>query len=137
MLLINRLSDHLNYLECLIPSIKKKVTDKKIIHGDPKLSNFLFDKNSKNVVSLIDLDTISTGSFLIDLADCIRSLCNLSGEDPVNDSTVYFDTNICRYFLEGYFSIENLQKVYPFRFLTEFVYLIISLVTAVLAICSP
>tara|TARA_Y100001968_G_scaffold72810_1_gene64137 strand:- start:2310 stop:3473 length:1164 start_codon:yes stop_codon:yes gene_type:complete len=129
ILLISSLSEHVNYLESLIPYINKKLTDKKIIHGDPKLSNFLFDKSSKNVVSLIDLDTISTGSLLTDLADCIRSLCNLSREDSVNDNNVYFDINICRYFLDGYFSIENNNNVYPFRFLTEFVYLIISELT--------
>ena len=40
-----------------------------LIHGDPKLSNFLFDIQYKYVVSLIDLDTVSSGYLLTDLAD--------------------------------------------------------------------
>ena len=31
----------------------------RVIHGDPKLNNFLFDRASKKIISLIDLDTLS------------------------------------------------------------------------------
>ncbi|MDD5267406.1 MAG: aminoglycoside phosphotransferase family protein, partial [Methylococcales bacterium] len=33
----------------------------RVIHGDPKLNNFLFDKKSKKIVSIIDLDTVKPG----------------------------------------------------------------------------
>ena len=77
----------------LIEYLKKRTIDIGVIHGDPKLSNFLFDIKYKYVVSLIDLDTVSSGYLLTDLADCIRSICNTAGEDPDNIENVYFDIN--------------------------------------------
>lgn len=48
----------------------------RIIHGDPKLNNFLFDKQSNNIISLIDLDTVKPGLVHYDIADCLRSCCH-------------------------------------------------------------
>ncbi|UOA09898.1 phosphotransferase enzyme family protein [Methylobacter sp. S3L5C] len=48
----------------------------RIIHGDPKLNNFLFDKDSKKVVSIIDLDTVKPGLVHYDIGDCLRSCCH-------------------------------------------------------------
>lgn len=73
----------------------------RIIHGDPKLDNFLFDAAQKRVVSLIDLDTVGPGLLHYDLGDCLRSCCNRGGEggDPLK---VRFDMDTCRAWLEGY-----------------------------------
>lgn len=46
---------------------------KTLIHGDPKLANFLF-KDGK-VISVLDLDTMMRASELIDLGDALRSWC--------------------------------------------------------------
>ena len=123
--LIFCLSNHILYASSILKSIENKSIDRNVIHGDPKLSNFLFDINSKYVVSLIDLDTVSSGYLLTDLADCIRSICNLAGGDPENIENVFFDINACKYFLEGYFSVSNQNGNYYFEFLPEFIYLII------------
>jgi len=74
----------------------------RVIHGDPKLNNFLFDDQSDTVVSLIDLDTVKPGLLHYDLGDCIRSSCNLSGEFPDNIDSVNFDRDICQAILQGY-----------------------------------
>ncbi len=123
--IIYNISNHINYIEYLLTSLKKQSIERKIIHGDPKLSNFLFDKKYKFVVSLVDLDTISSGYLLTDIADCIRSICNLSGEEPENIDNVSFDINCFNYFLRGYFSINNHRKHSSFRFVLEFIYVII------------
>ena len=123
--LINCLSIHVEYVDLILKCISKKSINSNVIHGDPKLSNFLFDIQYKHVVSLIDLDTVSSGYFLTDLADCIRSICNSAGEDPKNIENVNFDIKTCRNFLEGYFSINNGQIDYSFELLPEFIYLII------------
>ena len=123
--LIFSLSNHILYASSIRRFIEKKSIDTTVIHGDPKLSNFLFDINSKYVVSLIDLDTVSSGYLLTDLADCIRSICNLAGGDPENIENVCFDINACKYFLEGYFSVSNQNGNHYFEFLPEFIYLII------------
>lgn len=61
-----------------------------VTHGDPKIENFLFDDGTGEAVSLIDLDTASTGLIAMDLGDCLRSLCNPAGEKGAQ-SAVYFD----------------------------------------------
>ena len=123
--LIYSISNQIQYVEYLFSSLKKKLIDHNVIHGDPKLSNFLFDIKKKYVVCLIDLDTVSAGYLITDLADCIRSICNLVGEDPKRKEDVFFDINSCKYFIEGYFSINKENKYQYFRFLIEFIYLLI------------
>ena len=73
----------------------------RIIHGDPKVDNFLFDTGFEHAVSLIDLDTIGPGLLHYDLGDCLRSCCNRGGEsgDP---QRIDFDMDSCRAFLSGY-----------------------------------
>ena len=123
--LIDSLSNHILYTESLLGYLNKKSIQPCLIHGDPKLSNFLFDIQYKYVVSLIDLDTVSSGCLPTDLADCIRSICNIAGEDPDNIENVSFDVDYCNYFLKGYFSTSNKNGDYGFGLLLEFIYLII------------
>ncbi len=123
--LVDSLSNHFLYVEYLLGCLKRKSIQYSLIHGDPKLSNFLFDIRYKYVVSLIDLDTVSSGYLLTDLADCIRSICNIAGENPDNIDNVFFDFNCCMYFLKGYFSTFNKKGDYCFGLLPEFIYLII------------
>ena len=123
--LIFSLSNHILYIDVLLGYLKRKSINSSVIHGDPKLSNFLFDSQYKYVVSLIDLDTVSSGYLLTDLADCMRSICNVAGEDPDNIENVCFDLNYCKYFLNGYFSIINHKSEYCFDLIPEFIYLII------------
>lgn len=74
----------------------------RVMHGDPKVNNFLFDAHSDRVVSLIDLDTVKPGLIHYDLGDCLRSACNRAGEDPLQPHAVHFDLAIARAILEGY-----------------------------------
>ena len=72
------------------------------IHGDTKLNNFLFDKNTGKVISLIDLDTVQPGLIHFDIGDCLRSCANPAGESPEDIATVRFDLKIGRAILEHY-----------------------------------
>lgn len=57
----------------------------RIIHADPKISNFLFEaQNPEKIKSLIDWDTIMPGSILYDFGDMVRSYTNLKAEDDPN-----------------------------------------------------
>ncbi len=120
-----RISNLIPYIYSLFFSMKEKLVDHNVIHGDPKLSNFLFDIKHKYVVSIIDLDTVSKGFLLTDVADCIRSISNVAGEDPKNIENVCFDIKTCMSFLEGYSFISNVKENHSFKFLLEFIYLII------------
>lgn len=67
----------------------------RIIHGDPKLNNFLFAENTDTIVSLIDLDTVKPGLIHYDIGDCLRSCCH------INDGN-RFDLDLCEAILRQY-----------------------------------
>lgn len=75
-----------------------------VIHGDPKVTNFLFNKAGKQVVSLIDLDTVRPGLLLHDIGDCLRSCCTLRGAGGQKDERVLFDRHFFSAMLKGYCS---------------------------------
>jgi len=51
----------------------------RVVHGDPKISNVLFEGSS--AIGLIDLDTCNRHTVLVDLGDAIRSWCRDGSED--------------------------------------------------------
>lgn len=86
----------------------------RVIHGDPKLNNFLFAAhNGSKIVSLIDLDTVKPGLVHYDIGDCLRSCCH----DPQANT---FDLGIAEAILKGYlgeagafFSDADYDYLYP------------------------
>lgn len=74
----------------------------RLIHGDPKCDNILFDSRSGRATAIVDLDTVSQGLLQYDLGDCLRSLCNPAGERPADLREVSFDLSVCQRVLEGY-----------------------------------
>ena len=66
-LIINAIEGH--YLPDEISEERKT-----LIHGDPKIDNFLFDDKGV-VVGLVDLDTVMRANELVDLGDALRSWC--------------------------------------------------------------
>jgi len=69
----------------------------RVIHGDPKLNNFLFDQHSNKIVSIIDLDTVKPGLVHYDIGDCLRSCCHRLESNE-------FDLDICTAILSSYLS---------------------------------
>lgn len=53
----------------------------RIVHGDPKINNFLFESRSDRVLCLVDFDTLSRMALPLELGDAFRSWCNPGGED--------------------------------------------------------
>ena len=55
---------------------------RRVIHGDPKLSNILFQATPPHQARcMIDLDTVGRGYLAYELGDALRSWCNSAGED--------------------------------------------------------
>lgn len=81
------------------------------IHGDPKINNVMIDTVTGQAVSIIDLDTLKPGLVHYDIGDCLRSGCNLLGEETDQWQTVHFEVDLCQAILQGYLS--------QARFLTE------------------
>ena len=44
-----------------------------IIHGDPKIDNFMFNPETGQALALVDWDTAQLGNFLVDIAEMLRS----------------------------------------------------------------
>ncbi len=130
-------NQRLNSCAVLQDAIDDKRVMTRVIHGDPKLNNFLFNLKGDKVLSLIDLDTITPGLVHYDIADCLRSLCNRSGEDSSNIDKVSFDLDICVATLgawmgeaRNFMTLQDYQFIYPavrllplelgLRFLTDY-----------------
>jgi len=52
----------------------------RLVHGDPKISNLLFDADGKGCC-LLDLDTLARAPLAYELGDAFRSWCNPGRED--------------------------------------------------------
>jgi len=68
-----------------------------VVHGDLKISNFLFD-DTDTAMALVDLDTCTHHSVLVDLGDAMRSWCR-SGKE---DEECAFLLDRCELMLQGY-----------------------------------
>ena len=53
----------------------------RVVHGDPKISNFIFDPKSGEAVALVDLDTLARMPLPVELGDALRSWCAPRGEE--------------------------------------------------------
>ena len=84
-----------NRVDVLESAKQKGLLIDRVIHGDPKLNNFLFSKTSQKIISFIDLDTVKPGLVHYDIGDCLRSCCQT--ENPI-----HFDLDICELILKHY-----------------------------------
>ncbi len=115
----------------------QNISNENLIHGDPKLTNFLFIDSIHNIPALIDLDTVSFGMLHHDIGDCLRSISNLHGEDSQQFESITFNLKIYYSFLKGYLydshqslsffdlsfippAIKNITFELALRFLTDF-----------------
>jgi Ser/Thr protein kinase RdoA (MazF antagonist) len=77
----------------------------RLMHGDPKVNNVMFDGATQKAVSIVDLDTVKPGLVHYDIGDCLRSGSNPAGEETQHWETVQFDRDRCQGILQGYFSV--------------------------------
>ncbi len=89
-----------------------------IIHGDPKLENFLFDKQTDQVVSMIDLDTLMPYTWLADWGDMARSLVNPMGEKTTDIDSVYLDVSVFKALMQGYVASAHTIPPYELELMT-------------------
>lgn len=73
---------------------------RRVLHGDPKLSNLLFQPGDPlRARCMIDLDTLGRGFLAYELGDALRSWTNRAGEDQLEAE---LDTAALRAILAGY-----------------------------------
>jgi len=76
---IRPLADEILHLADALPGLPA-VPDR-IVHGDPKINNLLFDSATGRALCFIDLDTLGRMPLPLELGDAFRSWCNPAGED--------------------------------------------------------
>ena len=137
-------SEELSYIEYVKNDLSKitrlmqeKAIPTRVTHNDTKINNVLFDKDSGELLAVIDLDTVMPGSLLYDYGDAVRSAANAVEEDERDLSKVKIRLDNFEAFTKGFLeamgdSITPLEKdLLPFsvkllaielaiRFLTDY-----------------
>ena len=80
--------------------IEAKSLPLRLTHNDTKLSNILFDSNSKGL-AVIDLDTLMPGIIHFDFGDSIRSICSTAKEDEQDLSLAKINLDYYKSFYNG------------------------------------
>ena len=91
------IANHQHIINDLEAAKQQGLLSLRVIHGDPKLNNFLFAKDTQKIISLIDLDTVKPGLVHYDIGECLRSCCH-------NLATNEFDLGIATALLTSYLS---------------------------------
>ncbi len=76
----------------------------RVTHNDTKINNVLFDKDTGEAKTVIDLDTVMPGLVAYDFGDAIRFAANTAAEDEKDLSLVSLDMDRFRAFAEGFLS---------------------------------
>ena len=76
----------------------------RVTHNDTKISNILFDADTKDVLCAIDLDTVMSSTSLNDVGDALRSYTNTGAEDDPDLEKVSMSLDMFRAYIEGYLS---------------------------------
>lgn len=85
-----------------IEAIESRTLPLHIVHNDAKLSNALFDKDTKKGLCVIDLDTVMPGYLLYDFGDMVRSMCCPVAEDSLQLELVRCDIQRFEALAKGY-----------------------------------
>jgi hypothetical protein len=116
---LNFVRDRADWCSVLENAKKEGKLPLRLMHGDPKVNNVMFDRKTGKAVSVIDLDTVKPGLVHYDIGDCLRSGCNPMGEETQDWQNIYFDLELCRGILTGYLAIAKtflIENDYAFLF---------------------
>ena len=75
---------------------------RRIVHGDTKLNNVLFDTRTGKAVCVVDLDTCMAAYSLYDFGDLVRFTAATSAEDEPDLTKAGTDLALYRALVEGY-----------------------------------
>lgn len=87
---------------CMIDLMKELTlnlsTTPRHAHGDPKISNILFNKDDE-AICMVDFDTLGQHGWSLEMGDALRSWCNPNAEDELS---AHVDLKIAEAALGGY-----------------------------------
>lgn len=86
----------------IIPEMALKgLLPKRVIHGDTKFSNVLFNLNDE-VQCVVDLDTVMVSYSAFDFGDAIRTIINSAAEDEADLEKVRLNVPLFESYTKGY-----------------------------------
>ncbi len=74
----------------------------RVVHGDTKLNNILFDDDTRRPKGIVDLDTCMPAYSLYDFGDLVRFTAATSAEDERDPSRIGTDLELYRALRDGY-----------------------------------
>ena len=93
-------------LACSLTDLQKKgVLPLRVTHNDTKINNVLFDRQTRQALVVIDLDTVMPGLMGHDFGDAIRFAANFVEEDCPDLDRVGVNLEVFRAFAEGFLSM--------------------------------
>ncbi|MCP5056740.1 MAG: aminoglycoside phosphotransferase family protein [bacterium] len=75
----------------------------RVIHGDTKANNVLFDRATGRAVAVVDLDTVMSGLLAWDFGDLVRSAGNAALEDEADLAKVSLRIDVFGALADGWF----------------------------------
>ena len=76
----------------------------RVTHNDTKINNVLFDKDTNEPLTVVDLDTVMPGLAMYDFGDAVRSSANTAAEDESDLTKVSLDLDLFGSFTQGFIS---------------------------------
>ena len=74
----------------------------RVTHNDTKLNNVMLDKNTRQALCVLDLDTVMPGLSLYDFGDSIRFGAATAAEDETDLSKMELDLHLFEVYTRGY-----------------------------------
>lgn len=88
--------------ELLVDMTERGELPVRVTHNDTKGNNILFDKDTKETLAIIDLDTVMPGLVAYDFGDAIRFGANFTDEDEPDTSKTGLDLVRFEAFTKGF-----------------------------------
>ena len=104
---INFILDRKDEISLIVDKLESGELPLRVTHNDTKISNILMDKNTKQGICVIDLDTVMPGSSLYDFGDAIRSGATYAREDEADLTKVYLAVELFEAFAKGFIEGTN------------------------------
>lgn len=90
------------FMSVLMDSNKKGMLPLKVTHNDTKMNNVMLDKDTREPVCVVDLDTIMPGFSVNDFGDSIRFGASTAAEDEKDLSKVHFSIKMFETYTRGF-----------------------------------
>lgn len=74
----------------------------RVAHNDAKLGNVLFDRESREALAVVDLDTVMPGTLLSDVGDLIRSMASPTDEHERDLSRIAVSPELIEALVRGF-----------------------------------